>query len=280
MEQCLAKDVDDILVKDVMSTDVVKVKTGDSVEAVGNLLAEKRISGAVVLDGDNVAGIISKESFVTGVKYMGTNPLPSYKVRDFMAVGYESAQADEKLNDLVDRIHLSSKRVERVLVFEQGRLAGILTQSDIARVFSESAKDCFKVRDLMQISPVVVYDYTPIKKIINEITFARDKRVIVMAGVKILGVITVLDLSLALFEKLKEYKDRDALDLITLDDLITLEPFIVSDVDDAAQAARTMVEKRVGGLPVYNNGLKGIITKNDIVKGYKLFKDGKKRKKT
>jgi predicted transcriptional regulator len=278
MEECPSQEVEGILVQDVMSKNIIKVKPGDSVIAVGNLLAEKRISGAVVMEANNVAGVISKESFVTGVKYMGVNPLSSFKVKDFMAEGYESAQADEKLNDVVDRINLSPRRVDRVLVFSKGHLTGILTKSDIARVFSEHAKGCFRVRDLMQLSPIIVYDYTPIKKIISEITLSHDKRVIVMAGQKVLGVITVLDVSLALFEKLKEHKDKDVLDIITLDDLITLDPLIVSDIDDAADAARIMVEKRVGGLPVYNNGLKGVITKTDIVKGYQAFKGAKKKK--
>ncbi|MFH0957603.1 MAG: CBS domain-containing protein [Pseudomonadota bacterium] len=279
METCEPRSIEGILVRDLMSTEVIKVRPGDTVVAVGNILSERRISGAVVVENEKVVGVISKESFVTGVKYMGINSIDSFKVKDFMVRTYDSAKADESLNDVIERINISPKRVDRVLVFDGGSLVGILTRSDIAKVFSEHAKGCYRVRDLMQVNPVVVNDYTSIKEIIEEITIARDKRVIVMAGEKVLGVITVLDLSLALFEKLKENKDKNAIDLIQLDDIITLEPIIISEKADAAEAAGIMVENRIGGLPVYDQKLEGVITKTDIVKGYKIFKDAKKRKK-
>jgi len=278
MDSCTTGGVGKILVGDLMSTEVIRVKPGDSVVEVGNLLAEKRISGAVVSERDNILGVISKESFVTGVKYMGENPIDSFTVRDFMAEKYDTASVEESLDEVVDRIAVSPHRVDRLIVLDKGRLAGILTQSDIARVFAGHAGGCFKVRDLMQLNPIIVNDYDQIVKILQEITLARDKRVIVMAGQKVLGVITVLDLSLALFEKLKQQPGKDVLDLITLEDIITLDPILAKESDDAADAARLMVENRIGGLPVYENELKGVITKTDIVKGYKISKDTKRLK--
>jgi acetoin utilization protein AcuB len=85
----------------------------------------------------------------------------------------------------------------------------------------------------------------------------------------------VLDLSLALFEKLKEHKDKDIHDLVKLEDIITLDPIVVSPETDAAEAARIMVERRLGGLPVFDGKLRGMITKSDVVKGFKLIKDMK-----
>lgn len=278
MDPHATKEIGNILVRDVMTSNVIKVKPDDSVVAVGNLLASRRISGAVVMENNSIVGVISKESFVMGVKYMGVNPIDSFKVRDFMARKYEVARADEPLNDVVDRIVISPQRIDRLLVLENDKLVGILTKSDIAKVFAENAKDRFKVRDLMQFNPVVVNDYTSVSKILNEITVSKEKRVIVMSGQKVLGVITVLDLSIALFEKLKEYKGKDVIELIKLEDIITLDPITIRETDDAAEAARIMVEKRVGGLPVFDNQLRGVITKTDFLKGYKALKDAKKLK--
>lgn len=267
-----------ILVGDVMTSEVVKVSPGDSVVDVGNLLARRRISGAVVYESGRIAGVISKESFVMGVKYMGVNPIDSYRVRDFMSRVYETASSSEPVDRVVERMLDSPTRVDRVLVLEDGALVGILTTGDIARVFWEHGRGCFKVRDLMQLNPTVVHDYTPMAEIMREITLSRYKRVIVMSGRKILGVITVLDLSLALFEKLKQHGDKDAIELIKLEDVITLDPITITETEDAAVAAGIMAEKRVGGLPVFNLELKGMLTKTDFLKGCKALKDAKKLK--
>jgi len=273
------QNLDDLLVRDVMTSEVVTVSPEDSVVAVGEVLAKKRISGAVVIENKQIVGVISKESFVTGVKYMGVNPIDVFKVKDFMMHKYDAANVDEPLSKVVDRMVGAPYRVDRVLVLDNGKLAGILTKGDIARLFAENAKGCFKVRDLMNLNPSTVRDYTPLGKIMNEITISKEKRVIVTAGEQIVGLITVLDLSLVLFEKLKQHRGKDVIDYIKLEDIITLNPITVKETADAAEAARIMVEKRIGGLPVYDKTLKGMLTTNDLVKGYKLFKDQKKHKK-
>lgn len=270
--------VEGLLARDVMSPDVIKVRVDDSVVAVGNLLARQRISGAVVMEDKKIAGVINKESFVTGVRYMGDNPLDSFKVKDFMLETYETAGIDESLGKIVDRISSSPSRVDRVLILEGGNLAGILTRSDITEVFSQHAKNCFKVRDLMEVNPVTVNDYTPIDKILDAVTTAQEKRVIVMAGRRVLGVVTVLDLSLGLFDVLKRHRNKDPLDVLKLGDVITLNPIMVEESVDAAEAAGLMVGNRIGGLPVYDHKLRGVITKSDIVKGFKILKDSKRLK--
>ncbi|MDD5111453.1 MAG: CBS domain-containing protein [Candidatus Altiarchaeota archaeon] len=277
MAECNLPEVDKVLVRDVMTTHVIQVGPNDPVVEVGGLLAEKRISGAVVVDG-GIKGVISKESFVAGVKYMGENPLSSFKVSDFMSKSYETADAGEPLGAVVDRINCATCRVDRVIVLDNGKLAGVLTKSDISRVFAEHAKGCLKVGDIMQVNPSIVYDYTPLSKILREITMSRDKRVIVMAGQSVLGVITVLDLSLAMFEKLKLHEGKNPLDFITLDDVITLNPVTTSEKTDAAEAAGIMVGKRIGGMPVVDSRLMGVLTKNDIVKGYPIFRNRIKRR--
>lgn len=265
-----------VLVGDVMTSEVVKVSPLDSVVDVGNILAGRRISGAVVYEGGKIIGVISKESFVMGVKYMGVNPLDSFIVRDFMSKVYETASSSEPLDSVIERMLASPMRVDRVLVLEDGALVGILTTGDIARVFWEHGRGCFKVRDLMQLNPAVVYDYAHMSEIMREITLSKDKRVIVMAGRNVLGVITVLDLSLALFEKLKQHRDKDPMELVKLEDVITLDPLTITENEDAAVAAGIMAEKRIGGLPVFSLELKGVITKMDFLKGCRALKDAKK----
>ncbi|MBM3309436.1 MAG: CBS domain-containing protein [Candidatus Altiarchaeales archaeon] len=270
---------DSLLVRDVMTKHVVTVSPDESAMDVGELLSKNRISGAVVVQDDRILGVISKESFVAGVKYLGENPLDLFKVEDFMYHKFETARADEPLNSVVDRMVDSPHRIDRVLVLDDGKLAGILTKGDITKVFAERAKDCFKVRDLMNLNPSTVRDYTPLTEILSEITLSKEKRVVVTAGEQVLGIITVLDLSLALFHKLKKHPGKDALDYVKLADVITLNPITIKESADAAEAAELMVSKRIGGIPVFDKTLKGMITKSDFVKGYKIFKDRQKHKK-
>lgn len=138
-------------------------------------------------------------------------------------------------------------------------------------------KGKLKVKDVMEYNPTTVYDYTGVDKVIKSITSSAEKRVVVLAGKKVLGVITALDLAMELFNKKKVYQEKDILPLIKIEDVVTLNPLTVGCREDAAKAADVMVEKHIGGLPVVDGEtLEGMITKTDIVKAYKIFLDWKK----
>ncbi|GAJ13199.1 unnamed protein product, partial [marine sediment metagenome] len=52
-------------VEDIMVMDVVSIDVNTRMSDLRELLREKRISGVPVVDGDNLAGMVSIEDFIT-----------------------------------------------------------------------------------------------------------------------------------------------------------------------------------------------------------------------
>ena len=174
-------------------------------------------------------------------------------------------------------IRMDTFQISSVVVIDnEGKLAGIITKSDLTRVFSSLYGRTYKVADYMS------------KKIItcrksDSLTFALDmlnknkiSRLIVTDNEgKPVGVITY-DTFLrnsGFFKANKSTRDyllpsTNAKEM-RVGNLIKDELLTVETEDDLATAAKLMTKYKVSGIPVVDKGsLEGIISSSDIVKAY------------
>jgi len=174
-------------------------------------------------------------------------------------------------------IRMDTFQISSVVVIDnEGKLAGIITKSDLTRVFSSLYGRTYKVADYMS------------KKIItcrksDSLTFALDmlnknkiSRLVVTDNEgKPVGVITY-DTFLrnsGFFKANKSTRDyllpsTNAKEM-RVGDLIKDELLTVETEDDLATAAKLMTKYKVSGIPVVDKGsLEGIISSSDIVKAY------------
>ena len=143
-----------MLVKDVMTTDVITVSIGDSVETCAKLLQEHNISGLPVLDeAGRVAGVVTEGDLIRrasrvkapgyleilgGLIYLGS---PKKFVEDLQrAMSLEAGQLMSKdvvfisLEDTVEKAAtlMVENRISRLpVVDEQQKLIGIVSRRDI-----------------------------------------------------------------------------------------------------------------------------------------------------
>jgi CBS domain-containing protein len=143
-----------MLVKEVMTTDVVTVSTGDSVETCAKLLQEHNISGLPVLDeAGRVAGMVTEGDLIRrasrvkapgyleilgGLIYLGS---PKKFVEELQrAMSLEAGQLMSKNvifigpEDTVEKAAtlMVEKRISRLpVVDEQQKLIGIVSRRDI-----------------------------------------------------------------------------------------------------------------------------------------------------
>ncbi len=141
-------------IKDIMTTDVITVSTGDSVEHCARLLQENDISGLPVLDDNGkVAGIVTEGDLIRrasrikapgyleilgGLIYLGS---PKKFVDELQrAMSYEAGQLMSKdvisvgPDDTVEKAAtlMVDEGVNRLPVIdEQGELVGIISRRDI-----------------------------------------------------------------------------------------------------------------------------------------------------
>ena len=174
-------------------------------------------------------------------------------------------------------IRMDTFQISSVVVIDnEGKLAGIITKSDLTRIFSSLYGRTYKVADYMS------------KKIItcrksDSLTFALDmlnknkiSRLVVTDNEgKPVGVITY-DTFLrnsGFFKANKSTRDyllpsTNAKEM-RVGDLIKDELLTVETEDDLATAAKLMTKYKVSGIPVVDKGsLEGIISSSDIVKAY------------
>lgn len=146
----------EMLVKDVMTKEVITVTKYESIMAVADILADRNISGLPVVDKDRkVLGIITQADIlsVVGVgrehtfrdllKYMLGEPLPARRmgdiVGDIMTTQVVTIKPDAYIAEAV-RI-MDDKKIRRLIVVDDGQtLLGIITRADILKAVIRKLK--------------------------------------------------------------------------------------------------------------------------------------------
>lgn len=139
----------EILVRDVMTKEVISISKYESVMQVANMLSEKNISGLPVVDKEQkVLGIITQADILSMVgvgrehtfkdllKYMLGEPLPERRmgdhVGDIMTSPALTIKPDANIAEAV-RI-MAEKKIRRLTVVDGNHaLIGIITRADILK---------------------------------------------------------------------------------------------------------------------------------------------------
>jgi CBS domain-containing protein len=143
--------------RDVMQTEVHTVREDTSLEEIARLLAERRISGAPVVDEQGrVVGIVSeadlidehkREAHIPRVALFGFFPVPQdllneafesgkrLKARDVMSKRVVTASEETAVHELADMMVM--RRINRVPIVRDGRLVGIVSRGDLVRAMAQ-----------------------------------------------------------------------------------------------------------------------------------------------
>ncbi len=128
--------IQQILVKDHMSTSLATFSPDDSIDQVLEVLTKRKISGGPVLDESGaIVGIISQTDCLAEIirgKYTNTVRFPA-KVKEHMSTQVVSVSPDMSLFDVAQKF-LESK-FRRFPVIKDGQLVGQISLSDVIRAF-------------------------------------------------------------------------------------------------------------------------------------------------
>ncbi len=145
-----------VLVKDIMTKDVVKVKRDTDIQEAARRLSGLRISGMPVVDEANkVIGVISEADILSlaGVKRGHTfkdilrhvlgEPLPGRKngntVGDIMSSPAITTGPEGDIREVA--VVLDERRIKRLPVVDtEGKLVGIISREDIVRAMGKERK--------------------------------------------------------------------------------------------------------------------------------------------
>lgn len=271
-----------IRVREYMSSPVIIVSPSDTIARVRNLMLRYGISRLPVVENGVLVGIITAYDVAKAVDEAGSKPLDTIPVELYMSSNPITVDADDPLEEAV---RLMVKHgIGGLPVLQDGRLVGIITKSDIVRAYAEKLKGRYRVEDYFDPNVPTVSPSHSVAYVAKLLFNTPCKRVLVVEGGKLIGIIAPSDLAFAtpiqkLSRKVKVYKvagfsPRGIYTVLPYihgvalaADIMTPNPLTVKPNDDLAYAAQLMARYGFSSVPVIcgESDVKGIVVKHHIL---------------
>ena len=135
--------------RDIMTRDVVSAAPDMTIRDAMELLSERHVSGAPVVDGGRVVGIFSATDLLAVLAELNdTTPSLTFRRRRGRTAPLEDVTVDEVMTRKVHSlppdcsVHqaaalMGAKQIHRVLVMQGDVMLGIVTTSDVAKAVAE-----------------------------------------------------------------------------------------------------------------------------------------------
>jgi CBS domain-containing protein len=127
-----------------------------------------------------------------------------------------------------------------------------------------------RVRDLMTAKPITVDPETPMLEARQRMVGERIRHLIVVENARVMGIVTDRDIRLNLpspATSLSVWELNFLLAKLTVGGVMSSSVIVVDPDRPIAEAARIMIDHKIGALPVVEAGrLVGIITESDFLR--------------
>jgi len=127
-----------------------------------------------------------------------------------------------------------------------------------------------RVRELMTVKPITVDPETPMLQARQRMAEERIRHLVVVDGARVVGIVTDRDIRLNLpspATSLSVWELNYLLAQLTVGGVMSATVIVVDPERPVAEAARIMMDHKIGALPVVDEGrLVGIITESDFVR--------------
>ena len=251
-----------------------------------SILLRYRISRIVVSEKERPVGMLTEKDLVRSIYKLGNKPIDRVGVSEVMTRRLITAPEEATMYDCA-KLMLDNRISSVVILKKDGKIAGIITKTDLASVFLTQATKHLQVSKIMTKKVVTVKPADSLLYVEKVLVSNRLSRVVVERDRRPVGVITHRDLIPAKIPlwlrqsgdsiEVERYRMAERPIDFNLNQLSYLSTFIAADImspnpvtvaatDDVAEAALLMIRNGISGLPVVERSLLvGIVTKTDIV---------------
>ncbi len=276
-------------VEQYMSEVVIAAPSTANLSVVRNLMLKHGISRTLILEGEKLAGIVTKKDIARALASQASpwrrRPIDQISVKRVMSGKLVTIAPDAAIESAAKLMY--EKGISSLPVVQKEKVVGIITKTDITRCFAENYAKKFKTSQLMRREVATVNRFHTLSHLIT-IMGENDGRVIVVHGKKPIGIITPTDVLFAYLSdtargiKTKKltyvrkperasrpkYRYVKTVPMLTAEDLMSTELITIKKSEDAAKAAKLMLQNGISSLPVVEEDeLVGAITKTDITRG-------------
>jgi CBS domain-containing protein len=274
-------------VKDYMKSPVYVIERNEPIQRARNLMFKYDVGRLPVMDGGKLVGIVTK--------YDITNRLcqaaPEWRRRPIDLVPIHLVMTESPVTIYPDAtisqaaVLMLDNEVSGLPVEKDETIVGMITSRDIQRYFSEQDIKA-KVRDLMTTDLVNVHRHHTIAHVLEQMNTQGVARVLVYEDNKTpVGIVTrsaltfsnmmgpkdemeTKDIKMTRKDSAagrKQYRYIKEMPLVA-EDIMNSPIITISAETKAVDAAKTMVEKHVCGMPVMENGdIVGFFSTDEIV---------------
>ena len=135
--------------KEIMTRDVISATPDMTILDAMQLLSERHLSGAPVVDGGKVVGVFSASDLLGFLADLSdTTPSLTFRRKKGRSTPLEDVTVDEVMTRKVQSLSpecsvdeaaalMGTRQIHRVLVMHEGSLVGIVTTSDVAKAVAE-----------------------------------------------------------------------------------------------------------------------------------------------
>ncbi len=249
-------------IREIMSEKVISIDRNRSLKDATELMQKHKISRLIVVKDKKLAGILTYKDM--------SKTLGSAKERVSSSHLHVSGSFTEELvttnpdTDIKTAASLMLKHnISGIPLIEGGEIAGIVTKTDLIKTIKSKKP----VRDIM-LKPICV---SPDDRIIHarKIMLDYDITVLPVVKEKLVGMVSRKELSIAMdnFRRHVQKRYQNArIENVLVSDIMKPGPKTATPKTTLEEAAKTMAENKVSGLPVEENDkLTGIITKTDLI---------------
>ena len=277
-----------IEINEVMNPEVFVVQENQQVGHARNLMISHGISRVVVVNDDDIpVGMVTEKDLTRKLKGKGpqwkSRPIDKISIKRVMSSNPITARPNDKIQKAIEL--LIKNKIGSIPIVDEDGIAGIITKTDLMKVYTDKLRGKWKVSDLMTPDVITVNENHSIAHVIRTMEDNKIGKIVVIRDNEPVGIITPENISFAHVEdpetgvnveKIYFIRNSDGkakrnvrvVSMMTAGDIMRNHMTKISGNEDAAVAADMMIENKVNGLPVVDgDSLVGVITKTDLIRG-------------
>jgi CBS domain-containing protein len=265
---------------DVMTKNVVVARSSAGMDSVRRLMVQHKISRVVIVNEiSKPVGIITDKDLLRYALTEESKDLDELIAYHVMSKPLVKESEATSLPSCAKRMLESA--ISSVVVVSEDTLVGIVTKTDLCRFYAVNIGKSEGVQKRMTAKPITAHSGQRVRDAVRIMVENNISRVPIVNG-QLEGIITISDLTainpalspVVVMAKSKTFSVKGKIvlpkdvGLITIGDVMTRNPITILDDAYLSDAAKSMIDHHISGLPVVNakNLLEGIITKTDVVK--------------
>ena len=145
------EEITNLTVREIMSSPIVFVSKDESILEAAKKMFENNISHLVLIDGKEVLGVITKDIIIYEVLAQERDPKNTL-VSDLSREPLMTVKADTTVTEVTKLF--SRKDISLIGVTYKGKLVGVITASDIIRVFPDII-EAYMQRESFEREPLI-----------------------------------------------------------------------------------------------------------------------------